>query len=83
MIPLFLVTLTTVGYGDFYPSTTAGKIFTMLYIFVGIGLILSFLTTIAERSRVGRRGMLGRRRRSEEAETYNHHDAKRQREERD
>ena len=78
-----VITLTTVGYGDFYPSTTAGKIFTMLYIFVGIGLILSFLTTIAERSRVGRRGMLGRRRRSEEAETYNHHDAKRQREERD
>jgi voltage-gated potassium channel len=44
------ITLTTVGYGDFSPCTTAGKIFTMVYVFVGISLILGFLNAIAERS---------------------------------
>ena len=31
------VTLTTVGYGDFVPQTVAGKLFTSVYAFVGIG----------------------------------------------
>ena len=31
------MTLTTVGYGDFVPTTVAGKIFTSIYAFVGIG----------------------------------------------
>lgn len=31
------MTLTTVGYGDFVPLTDAGKIFTSIYAFVGIG----------------------------------------------
>jgi voltage-gated potassium channel Kch len=47
---LSVITLTTVGYGDFSPCTTAGKIFTMVYVFVGISLILRFLNAIAERS---------------------------------
>lgn len=38
-----VITLTTVGYEDFSPSTTVGKIFTMFYIFVGIGTILGFV----------------------------------------
>jgi voltage-gated potassium channel len=59
-----VITLTTVGYDDFYPSTTAGKIFTMIYLFVGISLILGFLNAIAERSmeqRGGMRRQIGRR----------------------
>ena len=62
-----VITLTTVGYGDFSPSTVAAKIFTIFYVFVGIGLILSFLNTIAERSTEGRRGLLRRRRHPEKA----------------
>lgn len=42
-----VVTLTTVGYGDFAPETDAGKLFTAVYVLVGIGILLTFVTTIA------------------------------------
>lgn len=41
-----VVTLTTIGFGDFAPQTDAGKLFTVLYIVAGIGMILSFINTI-------------------------------------
>ena len=41
-----VVTLTTIGYGDFSPQTDEGKLFTVLYIIIGIGMILSFINTI-------------------------------------
>ena len=41
-----VVTLTTIGFGDFAPKTDVGKIFTILYIIAGIGMILSFINTI-------------------------------------
>lgn len=40
-------TLTTVGLGDFHPVTAPGKIFTIIYIFSGIGIILAFVSTLA------------------------------------
>jgi voltage-gated potassium channel len=39
-------TLTTVGLGDLAPTTTTGKLFTVVYIFSGLGLIAGFITTI-------------------------------------
>src|SRR5918995_1682106 len=44
---LSVVTLTTVGYGDLAPKTDAGKLFTVVYVLVGIGILLAFVTTLA------------------------------------
>jgi voltage-gated potassium channel Kch len=46
---LSVMTLTTVGYGDVKPVTTAGKIFTMFFVIMGIGVLLAFLAAIASR----------------------------------
>jgi uncharacterized membrane protein YphA (DoxX/SURF4 family) len=46
-----VTTLTTVGYGDLTPHTGVGKIFTIIYIFVGLGIILGFITAIANQAR--------------------------------
>lgn len=42
-----VITLTTVGYGDFSPATTPGKVFTMFYVLVGIGIFVALVTQIA------------------------------------
>ena len=44
---LSVVTLTTVGYGDFAPQTDLGKLFTAVYVLLGIGVLLTFVTTVA------------------------------------
>jgi voltage-gated potassium channel len=43
-----VTTLTTVGFGDPAPATAAGKIFTILYIFVGLGVIVGFINVLAK-----------------------------------
>jgi len=42
-----VVTLTTVGYGDLTPQTDAGKLFTVLYILVGLGILASFIGLVS------------------------------------
>lgn len=40
-------TLTTVGTGDLRPHTDVGKIFTIIYLFMGVGAVLATLQLIA------------------------------------
>lgn len=42
-----VTTLSTVGLGDLAPRTDIGKIFTTLYIFVGVGTLLTFVNLLA------------------------------------
>ncbi len=45
-----VTTLTTVGYGgdDMIPHSPVSKIFTMVYIFVGLGVMFAFINTVAK-----------------------------------
>lgn len=42
-----VITLTTIGYGDFTPQTDAGKLFTVGYSLVGLAAIGGFIALIA------------------------------------
>jgi voltage-gated potassium channel len=42
-----IVTITTVGYGDYYPVTTAGRITAMFIMFAGVGIIGALASVLA------------------------------------
>lgn len=48
-----VMTLSTVGYGDFNPKTTFSKIFTILYVLGGLGILLNFVTVFYEYREMG------------------------------
>ena len=45
-----VVTLTTVGLGDFAPKTDLGKAFTIFYVLAGVAVILAFANSVLERA---------------------------------
>lgn len=49
------VSLTTVGYGDLTPTTDKGKLFTVLYLFIGIGIIASVINNLVKNQAAKRR----------------------------
>jgi voltage-gated potassium channel len=59
-----VVTLATVGYGDLSPTTTLAKVFTIIYIFIGLSFFVSFINLLAQE----RKGMRLRRAGREESE---------------
>ena len=40
------VTITTIGYGDHFPTTQLSKLFTIAYVFVGIAIVFYSLTLV-------------------------------------
>jgi len=41
-----VTTLTTVGFGDLHPTTPFSKLFTALYVLIGVGIVLTSLGII-------------------------------------
>lgn len=46
-----VTTLTTVGYGDLVPTNDMSKLFTLIYILVGVGILLGFVNAVATHTR--------------------------------
>lgn len=44
-----VISLTTVGYGDFSPKTDLGKMLAMFYLVGGIGILIGFVNAVAHK----------------------------------
>lgn len=64
-----IVTLTTVGYGDIYPITTGGKIFTFFILMIGVGIVTIPAGLVA--SALTKTRMLDQAKREEEKKSEN------------
>lgn len=49
-----IITLTTIGYGDIVPKTDIGKLFTSVYVIVGIGIFAAVINYLVKRAAVNR-----------------------------
>ena len=43
-----VVTIATIGYGDFVPRTATGKVFTIGYVICGIGIFVAAVSALGE-----------------------------------
>ena len=69
-----IITLTTVGYGDFTPRTAEGKIFAVFIIIFGVGMMFYSLVLMAETFIEARlRNLLGRGKLEKTIEKMNNH----------
>ncbi|MDW7732871.1 MAG: potassium channel family protein [Methanolobus sp.] len=59
-----VITLTTIGYGDIAPATDLGKIFTIMYVFMGLGILLGFVNASGEYFRKQQQERISRRHQS-------------------
>jgi voltage-gated potassium channel Kch len=50
-----VMTLTTIGYGDFSPTTSWMRLYTVVYAVLGIGLFVAFNARLAQYAIEGRR----------------------------
>jgi hypothetical protein len=70
------ITLATVGYGDLAPPTPGGKLFTVFYVFAGVGIIIALVQAVAQASveqREESRTLFGRRSRAPEPRMDDRH----------
>jgi voltage-gated potassium channel len=44
------MSLATVGYGDLVPTTDVGKLFTVIYVLSGIGILVAFFTAVTSQT---------------------------------
>jgi hypothetical protein len=65
-----VITLTTVGYGDLAPTQPGTKVFTIVFIITGIGILLAFINLVAKNTLQAPtlRDRLGRRRRAPDSD---------------
>lgn len=49
-----VITLTTIGYGDIVPKTDLGKLFTTVYVIIGIGIFAAVINYLIKRAAVQR-----------------------------
>jgi hypothetical protein len=42
-----VISLATVGYGDFTPQTALGRLFTIFFVLAGVGVLVAFVSEVA------------------------------------